>query len=150
LLYLQVYTAQRVEYAGGNFFGNETGSPTRTLLSFLVTSLGGAYEDMVCFIPTVTLNWSILLSNFLKVLRALHSIGFSIVLVLVDGHKTNIKFFLELAMRSQEICIPHPFDSSSPLFLMFDPVHLFKNFYHNFQKRRYSIFHVTLHDKKHL
>jgi hypothetical protein len=136
MLTFQVYTAQRVEYVGGSFFGNETGSPTRTLLSFLVSSLGGSYEDMICFIPTVTLNWSTLLKHFSTVLSSLHSIGFNVVLVLLDGHKTNIKFFLELGNGHKEICIQHPFNTSSKLFLMFDPVHIFKNFYHNFERKR--------------
>ena len=132
----QVYTSQRVEYVGGNFFGNENGNPTRTLLSFMVTSLCGSYEDMVCYVPIITLNWSSLLGHFSTVLNALQSVGLNVVLVLVDGHKTNIRFFSELGKGNHEISIEHPVKTDSKLFLMFDPVHIFKNFYHNFHTHR--------------
>jgi hypothetical protein len=137
LLLLQVYTAQRVEYVAGNFFGNENGAPTRTLLSFLITSLGGNYEDLVCFAPTITLKWSDLLTHFEKVMRALVTVGFSVVLVLLDGHKTNVKFLSALGNGQLEICLDNPFQTGSRLFTMFDTVHIFKNFYHNFERHRY-------------
>ena len=54
----EVYTDQRADYSGGVFFGNETGTPTKSLLSFMINSVCGNYEDMVCLIPTVTLGWS--------------------------------------------------------------------------------------------
>ena len=127
-----------MEYTGGSFFGLETGAPTRTLLAFLVTSLGGNYEDMVCLAPTVTLNWSSLLKHFKEVLKALLSIGFNVVLILLDGHKINIRFLQELGNGTLEICIPNPLAQERKLFSMFDPVHLFKNFYHNFERRRYE------------
>ena len=77
------------------------------------------------------------MANFLKVLEALTKLGFVIALVLCDGHKTNMKFFMELGDGMQELSIQNPFCStSSRIFLMFDPVHIFKNFYHNFERKR--------------
>jgi hypothetical protein len=38
----------------------------------MISSVGGKYEDMVCFAPTVTLDWSTLLQHFNKVFQALH------------------------------------------------------------------------------
>jgi hypothetical protein len=70
------------------------------------------------------------------VLKALLSIGFFVAVVLLDGHRINMKFFAELGDGNLEICIQNPIQSSSKLFLMFDPVHLFKNFYHNFERNR--------------
>jgi hypothetical protein len=125
-----------VEYVAGNFFGNENGDPTRTLLAFLISSLAGNYEDMVCFVPTVTLNWSDLLRHFEKVMRALSTVGFSVNLVLLDGHKTNVRFLSELGEGHLEVCLENPFQIGAQLFTMFDPVHIFKNFYHNFERHR--------------
>jgi hypothetical protein len=102
----------------------------------LATSLGGSYEDMICYIPTSTLNWSSMMTHFQKVLEALIKVGFSVVLILCDGHKINVKFFIELGNGSLELSVPNPFNSSMPIFTMFDPVHLFKNFYHNFERKR--------------
>jgi hypothetical protein len=55
-----------------------------------VTSLGRRYEDMVCFVPNVTLSWSVMLENFMKVVEELAKIGLIITSVLVDGHTTNV------------------------------------------------------------
>ena len=128
-----MYTSQRVEYVGGQFFGNENEAPTKTLLSFFLSSLHGSYEDLVCFVPMTSLTSSSLLQHFNEVLAKLLGIGFDVKLVLTDGHKTNIKFFTELGKGALELCIQNP-DSS--FFTMFDPVHIFKNFYHNFQRNR--------------
>ena len=125
-----------MEYSGGCFFGNESGTPTRTLLSFLVTSIGGNYEDLICFFPQVSLNWLILLKHFEKVMAALHEVGLHVVVVILDGHKTNVRFYVELCGGHLTISIQHPMDLSSPLFLMFDPVHIFKNFYNNFERHK--------------
>jgi hypothetical protein len=135
--YFQVYTAQRVEYSGGSFYGNENEEPTKTLLSFLISSVCGSYEDLVCFIPIVTLTWEILLAHFLKVLEALTKIGFQVLPVLADGHKTNARFFKELGKGELKVSVRHPFNPDWPLYLLFDPVHLMKNFYNNFERHKY-------------
>lgn len=91
---------------------------------------------MVCYVPTVTLNWSDLLTHFEKVMRALITVGFSVNLVLLDGHKTNIRFLSELGEGHLEVCLENPYQTGAQLFTMFDPVHIFKNFYHNFERHR--------------
>ncbi len=57
----------------------------------------------------------------------LAKIGLIITSVLVDGHTTNVRFFS---------VIQHPLESEVPLHLVFDTVHLFKNFYNNCQRLR--------------
>lgn len=57
-------------------FGMENGQPTRTLLSFMLSSIIGNYEDLVCFLPVITLDANTLSDNFYKVLEAVTSIGF--------------------------------------------------------------------------
>ena len=91
---------------------------------------------MVCFVPTITLNSAALHQHFRKVVTALLDVGFFVVLVLLDGHKTNIKFFTELGEGSLEISIQNPLYTELKMFTMFDPVHLYKNFYHNFERNR--------------
>lgn len=71
-----MYTAQRVEYSGGQIFGFEGGLPTRTLLSFLINSILGKYNDLVCFVPVVTLDSAQLQKHFMKVLESILQIGF--------------------------------------------------------------------------
>ena len=92
----QVYTSQRVDYSGGNFFGQECDEPTRTLLAFMISSVSGSYEDVVCFVPVVTLNSGVLRQHFSKVVEELGKIGFATLVSITDNHKTNLKFFTEL------------------------------------------------------
>ena len=132
----QVYTAQRVEYSGGVFVGNENDEPTRTLLSFFISSIFGSYEDLICFIPVTNLNSDKLMDHFSNVGKALHSIGFQILPVVTDGLRTNGRFFKDLSGGNIGIPIPNPFREDEPLFLLFDTVHLMKTIYNNFQKRR--------------
>ena len=93
---------------------------------------------MVCFAPTVTLDWSALLQHFRNVFQALHNIGFRTIVVGLDGHKTNVKFFTQLSGGDLRIRIQNPFDNSLPVFLLFDSVHLMKNFFNNFKRKRYQ------------
>ena len=120
---------------GGQFFGNENQAPTKTLLSFFLSSLHGNYEDLVCFVPMTTLTAPTLLHHFQAVHSELRAIGFDVKLVLTDGHKTNMKFFTELGKGSLELLVQN-LEQESSFFTMFDPVHIFKNFYHNFQRNR--------------
>lgn len=132
-----MYTSQRVEYSGGSFFGNEKDEPTRTLLAFYISSVCGPYEDLVCFVPVTTLHWDDLLSHFRQVGTALTQIGFQILPILTDGHRTNCRFFKELGGGILRIPVQSPFAENLPLFPIFDSVHLMKNFYNNFERKRY-------------
>ena len=135
-IFLQIYTAKRVEYSGGSFLGQELNEPTRTLLGFLVNSIRGKFQDMVCLVPVVTLDWKILLHSFLKVFTALEEIGFRPLILLSDGHKTNTKFFTELCNGLLKTRIHNPHHGLWPLFLLYDPVHIMKNFFNNFERKK--------------
>ena len=91
---------------------------------------------MICFVPVVTLDWKILLQNFTIVFSTLEDIGFRPIVVLADGHKTNTKFFAELSGGQIKVQTPNPVHGLWPLFLMYDPVHIMKNFYNNFERKR--------------
>ena len=143
VLIFQVYTAQRADYAGGSLFGVESGEPTRTLLTFMINSIGGKYEDIVCFVPVTSLDWQTLLHHFMKVMSALQGIGFETMLTITDGHHTNVRFFTEISGGLLKVKISHPVAEGEKLFLLFDPIHLFKNFFNNFLKRRYRKLNIV-------
>ena len=44
----EVYSANRVEYSNGTFYGYENQTVTKTLLGFMIKSVGGKFMDMVC------------------------------------------------------------------------------------------------------
>ena len=74
--------------------------------------------------------------QFIEVLKSLNLVGFKVILSVTDGHRTNVKFYTELCGSLLRVSIPHPIEAGSRLFLLFDPVHLMKNFYNNFQRKR--------------
>ena len=85
----------------------------------------------------VNLNGKMLMDHFSKVYQTLQELGFEVTLVVTDGHKINVKFFTDLGQGRMELKIEDFLDFPSVFFTMFDPVHLFKNFYHNFERNRY-------------
>ena len=44
----EIYTAQRVEYSSGKLHGIDDGQVTKTLLCFMVSSVAGPFQDVVC------------------------------------------------------------------------------------------------------
>ena len=133
-----MYTRKkRVEYSSGTFYGYENQNVTKTLLCFMIKSVGGKYMDMVCMSPIDKLDSDILHSMWLNVLEKLTEIGFDVVSDTVDGHSSNRKFYKEKlcggVMKTQ---IPHPFKEDAWLFPLFDTVHIFKCDYNNFVNKR--------------
>ena len=118
----EVYSAKRVEYETGHFYGNESDEVTKTVLCIMIKSLAGKYNDMVTLHPIVSINSQKIKELFYKVLERVSEVGFYVCLALVDGHKTNMKFYRELG--------------GGPIFLLHDSVHLFKNSYNNFVNKK--------------
>jgi len=133
----EVYSAKRIEYVGGQFYGLENANITQTLLCFMVKSLAGKYEDVVAMIPLASINSTVINDWFNRVLKEISNIGFKVAAVLTDAHTANRRFFVEeLCNGSLSTSIQHPFEANSRIFLLFDSVHVFKNLYNNFLNRR--------------
>ena len=127
----EVYSAKRGEYKAGKFYGAENMEATKTLLCFMASSIGGQYRDMIAMYPLVKISADILKSTLCKVLKTLSDIGFDVVTNITDGHSANRKLYKCLGGGTLMSSIEHPANSEDTLFLLFDPVHLFKNFYTN-------------------
>lgn len=132
LLIDEIYTAQRVEYQSGKLSGYENQQTTKTLLCFMVSSVAGRYQDVVCLTPVVNLNSGVLHKLFPQVLQVVHNAGLTVVATSMDNFSANRKFYSELCGGELKPSIPNPLDAQQPLFLLFDAVHNFKNIYNNF------------------
>jgi hypothetical protein len=133
----EVYSAKRIEFSGGKFYGLENAEATKTLLCFMVSSVAGSYRDMVAMMPIVKIDASVILSNFEKVVEALQEIGFQVTSVLTDGHSANRRFYSEkLCGGNLASSAPNPHFPGEKIFLLFDPTHLFKNYYSNFFNKK--------------
>ena len=47
----EIYVASKIELFAGNFFGSSSNGIAKTLLCFIVSSLGESYEDIVSTVP---------------------------------------------------------------------------------------------------
>jgi hypothetical protein len=132
----EVYCAKRVEFSGGKIFGMENNSPTKTLLGFMMKGVAGSYRDMVALLPITTIDSELLNKNWEKIVQCVTEIGFDVICISTDGHSSNRKFYRqELCKGKIQPFVRHPV-TGGKIFLMFDPVHLFKNYFTNFLNRR--------------
>ena len=56
----EVYATKRVEYSAGTFYGYENQNISKTLLCFMVKSVAGKYQDIVCMCLSGFENFSLL------------------------------------------------------------------------------------------
>jgi hypothetical protein len=128
----EVYTARQVEYSNGQFYGNENGEPTKTLLCMMLKCVAGSYSDVVAMVPLTSINSGVIKEWWSRVVQEVTPMGFDIVATIVDAHSSNRRFYTEeLCGGSLQTYIPHPVNSGSKIFLLFDSVHAFKNIYNN-------------------
>ena len=134
----EVYSAKRVEYSNGTFYGYENQTVTKTLLGFMIKSVGGKFMDMVCLFPVDQLDSEILHSMWKNVLKEVTEIGFDVVSNTLDGHSINQKFYTKFLGEGElQLSIPHPYkNDGSRIFLLYDYVHIFKCIYNNFVNKR--------------
>ena len=133
----EVYVAGKVEYTGGKCFGCENGIPTKTLLGTMLKSVAGRYQDIVSLTPLTRIDAKIITKVFTTLLETAVKIGFDITVSILDGHSSNCKFYKELCSGMMNLCIVNPLKAADRIFLLFDPVHLFKNFYNNLINKLY-------------
>lgn len=135
----EVYVSKKVEYVGGKLIGiaSDAPKPAQTILVFMVRSICGQFEEVVCLLPIFRINGHLIKENFLPLVRFLENSGLLIDAVITDNHAANRRFFkLMTDDQSLRISVPHPCSSTRPLFLLFDTTHNIKNMYNNFMKKR--------------
>ncbi len=132
----EIYCAERAEYASGRFFGS-TSDMCKTVLCFMVKSIGGSYSDVVALFPVRNLDAKRIHQEFILVMKELTGIGFTVTAVSVDNAAPNRKFYVEeLCAGNLKTKVTHPDIPEQEIFLLFDAVHNFKNVYNNFQTRK--------------
>ena len=72
----EIYSAQRVEYCRGKFLGCENNEVTKTVLTFMVKSGAGNYQDVVCLVPVNKISSELIDSHYQVIMKALWEIGF--------------------------------------------------------------------------
>ncbi|KAG1673396.1 hypothetical protein GQR58_015608 [Nymphon striatum] len=135
----EIYTSKRMEYssATGKIFGLTTESQLcGTLLCFMICSLNCPYKDVVSLIPINVITAKKLEVHCNNVLKLLDNIGFNVVLICMDNHPVNRSYITKILCEGNlKPQVKNPINGN-PLFVLFDPVHNFKNVYNNFQSKK--------------
>uniref|UniRef100_A0A0K2UK34 Putative LOC100214709 [Hydra vulgaris] n=1 Tax=Lepeophtheirus salmonis TaxID=72036 RepID=A0A0K2UK34_LEPSM len=92
--------------------------------------------NMVAMIPITKVSSSIIKEYYMKVLSVVTQIGFETVATMADAHPANRMFFPdEHGNGTSGEYILNPFaNNQQKIYLLFDPFHIFKNFYHQFHQ----------------
>jgi hypothetical protein len=134
----EVYSAQRIEFQSGKFYGLENEEVTKTLLCLMLNGVAGKYQDIVAMVPLTRVSSTIINTWYIRVLEVVTKIGFDVVATSTDGHSANRKFYSELGKGKGDMptYIMNPYKAGSRIFLLFDSVHIFKNVFNNFLNRK--------------
>ena len=134
----EVHTARAVELAGGRLYGDGKDGVTNTIFCTLISSVAGHYEDVITMSPVPSITAEAIREIFFKALKTLTEIGFVVVSVTTDGHRTNQSFHNSLGTDGKHPeWIVNPFSTTeAKIFTMYDTVHLYKNFYFNLMNKK--------------
>ena len=134
----EVYTAQSVELAGGRLYGETAGVVTKTLFCTHINSIAGKYEDMISMLPVPHVTRDDIEETFNKVLKGLTQIGFKVVSVTTDNHRTNQSWHNSLgdSRRHPEFILNPYSESEERIFTLYDPVHIFKNLFYGLMNHK--------------
>lgn len=131
----EIYVKKQVEFFNGKICGLKDGEEVKTVLCFMISSIAGRYQDMVAQYPMTNLNAATMEQCTMRVIDTLSEIGFQVLILCTDNASTNRKFVTSLGSGMMQPHVTHPYIPEKKLFLLFDPVHNFKNVYNNFQSR---------------
>lgn len=148
LIFDEIYVFQTMDYSNGSFSGLVTSSDqlATSVLCFMMKSVNSPYSDVISLIPVCGINVDLVAVNFHSILSLLVSCGFDVISLVCDNHPVNRSFFNTLANGNPHVPIDHPGKPGSPLHLLIDPTHTFKNIYNNFQKASYFKYHDGEHN----
>lgn len=133
----EVFTARRIEYVNGRFFGYQGEAASKTLLCIMVKSVAGKFCDVVSLTPITNCTSKDVKRHFDAVLVALKQVELDVVAISVDNHTSNRKFYTdELCGGTITPSIPNPIDPENRIFLLIDSTHNFKNIKNNFQNKK--------------
>ena len=138
----EAYTARAVELAGGRVLCDSKDGTTNTIFCLHISSIAGRYEDMVAMVPVPHITTQDIKDIFFKVLRQLTDIGFTVVSVTTDGHRTNQSFHRSLGEDGEHpeyIINPYSDSEGDRIYPMYDTVHLFKNIYYNLLNKKHLV-----------
>ncbi|KAH6931361.1 hypothetical protein HPB50_023926 [Hyalomma asiaticum] len=98
-----------------------------SLLCFLLCGLHARFRIPVGYFFTRRCTGALLAETTKHVIKKTEELGFEIVRIVSDNHKTNVAAMEILSRGQPQTRVPHPTDPSRSLFLAFDQSHIIKN-----------------------
>ena len=105
----EIYSAQRIEYSNGKFYGGYDDQVTKTLLCFMIASVAGRYKDVIAMVPLTKISGDIIASHYDVCLKSLKSVGFDICCTSIDGYSATRTFYVENLCFGTIICNSHAY-----------------------------------------
>lgn len=106
---------------------NEENVLANRLLCFVLCGLTSTYRIPCSYYFTKQLTGKELFDMAVTVLKEIEKLGFVVVRVVTDNHKTNVAMFRLFNGGKLAEVVEHPCNSSRKLFLSFDQNHIIKN-----------------------
>lgn len=131
LLFDEIYVKPSVRYRGGHLIGYSIDNPThlaKTMLAIMFKPFFGGSSFVCRILPVSSLSPSFVVEHLTQVTHVITENGGSVVCFMSDNHPTNRSAFN--SFRKDQETDPYichlPIDSSDRIFMLNDPVHLFK------------------------
>lgn len=137
----EIHVKKCLAYKGGKIYGASVNScePATTIQVFMISSLLSKHKHVAALYPVCNLTANTLLELTHKVLAFLHDIGYIVLSLISDNNRVNRNMFEKICGGTLATSIPNPYNSSVPLFFLFDSVHLLKCIRNNWLNQKNPI-----------
>ncbi|CAG4970430.1 unnamed protein product [Parnassius apollo] len=133
----EIYVNSKLEYKCKKVTGyadNDSNELAKTVVCFMVSSTFGRFKEIVRIIPVNSLTGHQLKDYTLEVINFIQLIGFQILCIITDNNRVNQNMYKLIAGDSIQFLNPNY--PSKSIYVMYDPVHIFKNIRNNWLNLR--------------
>jgi hypothetical protein len=135
ILFDEVHILPSHRLRGGHTIGlaeDNPGKLARTVLAFLIKPLMGGQPFVARLVPIYSLQPAFVFQQLCRLITMIHNCNGQVLALMADNHFVSQRCF-NLFKRDPERPwhAENPHDHRLPLYLLFDPVHLLKNFRNN-------------------
>lgn len=138
ILFDEIHVQASLRFRGNHIYGyaeDDASQIARTMLTFMIRSATSG-ESFVCrLIPIHTLKVEFIVSQLNVIIDIMYRQNANVICCICDGHPTNVGAYNSLRGSTQPDSFPwkmaSPLGDDDPIFLIFDPVHVFKNIRNN-------------------
>ena len=130
----EIHVKSEFSYTGGRILGSSANhtEAANTVLAFMISSLCKKWSTVVRLLPCAKSSAAQILPILYEVIKDVESCNLQIQVICTDNYPLNVNLFKLLSPTSSlETCVPHPLESSRPLHLIFDFVHIVKTVRNN-------------------